>query len=43
MTHVVATMGTSGTLMGLYRRLKELNPAIQIIGVEPHMKHKIQG
>jgi len=42
-THVIATLGTSGTLMGLYRRLKELNPAIQIIGVEPHMKHKIQG
>ena len=42
-THVVATMGTTGTLMGLYRRLKELNPAIQVIGVEPHLKHKIQG
>ncbi len=42
-SHVVATLGTSGTLMGLYQRLKELNPAIQIIGVEPHMKHKIQG
>jgi cysteinyl-tRNA synthetase len=42
-THVVATMGTSGTLMGLYRRLKELNSAIQIIGVEPQMKHKLQG
>ena len=42
-THVVATLGTSGTVMGLYRRLKELNPAIQIIAVEPHMQHKIQG
>jgi cysteinyl-tRNA synthetase len=42
-THVVATLGTSGTVMGLYKRLKELNPAIQIIAVEPHMKHKIQG
>lgn len=42
-THVIATMGTTGTLMGLYQRLKELNPAIQIIGVEPYMKHKIQG
>ena len=42
-THVVATLGTSGTVMGLYKRLKELNPAVQIIAVEPHMKHKIQG
>ncbi len=42
-THVVATLGTSGTCMGLYQRLKEFNPAIQIIAVEPHMNHKIQG
>jgi cysteinyl-tRNA synthetase len=42
-THLVATMGTSGTLMGMSRRLKELNPAIRIIGVEPYLGHKIQG
>jgi cysteinyl-tRNA synthetase len=42
-THVVATMGTTGTLMGVSRRLKELNPSIQIIGVEPMPGHKIQG
>jgi cysteinyl-tRNA synthetase len=42
-TTLVATMGTSGTLMGLERRLKELNPAIEIIGVEPYLGHKIQG
>jgi cysteinyl-tRNA synthetase len=42
-THVIATLGTSGTVMGLAQRLKELNPAIQIIGVEPKMNHKIQG
>jgi cysteinyl-tRNA synthetase len=40
---VVATLGTSGTLMGLSRRLKEYNPHIQIIGVEPYLGHKIQG
>jgi cysteinyl-tRNA synthetase len=40
---VVATMGTTGTLMGISRRLKELNPEIQIIGVEPYLGHKIQG
>jgi cysteinyl-tRNA synthetase len=42
-THLVATMGTSGTLMGLSRRLKEMNPEIKIIGVEPYLGHKIQG
>jgi cysteinyl-tRNA synthetase len=40
---VVITMGTSGTLMGTTRALRELNPAIRVIGVEPFKKHKIQG
>jgi len=40
---VVATVGTTGTLMGLSRRLKELNPRVQIVGVEPYLGHKIQG
>lgn len=40
---VVATMGTTGTLMGLSRRLKELDPRVRIIGVEPYLGHKIQG
>jgi len=40
---LVASMGTTGTLMGLARRFKELNTAVQIIGVEPYMGHKIQG
>jgi len=34
-THFVATMGTSGTVMGTGRGLKALNPAIQVIGAEP--------
>ena len=42
-TKLVATMGTTGTLMGLSRRLKEYNPDIQIIGVEPYLGHKLQG
>lgn len=42
-TMLVATMGTTGTLMGASRRLKASNPAIQIIGVEPYLGHKIQG
>jgi cysteinyl-tRNA synthetase len=43
LTHLVATMGTSGTLMGLSRRLKEFNPAVRIIGVEPYLGHRLQG
>ncbi len=42
-THFVAGMGTTGTLMGTSKRLKELNPEIRIIGVEPNMNHKVQG
>jgi len=42
-TTLVATLGTSGTLMGMARRLKEYNPAVQIVGVEPYLGHKIQG
>ncbi len=43
LTAVVATLGTSGTLMGVARKLKELDPAIRIIGIEPYLGHKIQG
>lgn len=42
-TTFVATMGTSGTLMGASRRFKEYNPDIRIVGVEPYLGHKIQG
>jgi len=42
-TVLVATMGTTGTLMGTSRRLKEYNPTIKIVGVEPYLGHKIQG
>jgi cysteinyl-tRNA synthetase len=42
-THLLATIGTTGTVMGVSRRLKELNPDIQIVGVEPMPGHKIQG
>ena len=42
-TAVVSCLGTTGTAMGISRRLKELNPQIKIIGVEPYLKHKIQG
>jgi cysteinyl-tRNA synthetase len=42
-TMVVATMGTTGTAMGVSKRLKEYNSDIRIVGVEPYLKHKIQG
>jgi len=43
-THFVAGIGTSGTIMGVGRRLKELNPKIQIIGVQPSkIQNKQQG
>jgi cysteinyl-tRNA synthetase len=42
-TLVVATIGTTGTLMGLARYLKEFNPAIRVVGVEPYLGHAIQG
>jgi cysteine synthase B len=34
-THFVATMGTTGTIMGCSRFLKEKNPGIEVIGVQP--------
>ena len=40
---IVATLGTSGTLMGISRRMKAYNPNISIVGVEPYLGHKIQG
>ena len=40
---IVSTMGTTGTLMGLSRRFKELKPEVEIVGVEPYLGHKIQG
>lgn len=39
----VAGMGTTGTLMGAGKRLKEHDASITILGVEPTMGHKIQG
>jgi S-sulfo-L-cysteine synthase (O-acetyl-L-serine-dependent) len=42
-THFVAGMGTTGTLMGVSRKLKEFNKDITIIGVEPVLHHRIQG
>jgi len=43
LTHVVAGMGTSGTLMGLSRYFRETRPLVQVVAVEPVLGHKIQG
>ena len=40
---VVVTLGTTGTAMGILKAMKERNPAIQVIGVEPYPGHKVQG
>ena len=42
-THFIAGIGTSGTLMGVSKRLREYNPHIKIIGVQPEPKTSIQG
>lgn len=42
-THFVAAMGTTGTVMGCSRGLKEFNPEIRVVAVEPFSGHKIQG
>ncbi|MDX9895717.1 MAG: cysteine synthase, partial [Desulfofustis sp.] len=42
-THVVATLGTSGTVMGLSAWFREFQPQVEVVAVEPHLGHKIQG
>lgn len=42
-THFISSMGTTGTIMGTSRFLKEQNPAIQIIGVQPEEGAQIPG
>ena len=42
-THFVSSMGTTGTIMGVSRFLKEKNPAIQIVGVQPAENASIPG
>jgi cysteine synthase B len=42
-THFVSSMGTTGTIMGVSRYLKQQNPAIQIIGLQPEDGSRIPG
>ena len=42
-THFVSSMGTTGTIMGVSRYLKEQNPNVQIVGVQPVEGERIPG
>jgi cysteine synthase len=42
-THFVAGLGTSGTLMGVGRYLKERNPNVKIVAVEPPLGERVEG
>src|SRR5450830_1697261 len=42
-THFVSSMGTTGTIMGVSRFLKEQNPQVQIIGIQPEEGAQIPG
>lgn len=42
-THFISSMGTTGTIMGVSRYLKQQNPAIQIIGLQPTEGSNIPG
>ena len=42
-THFVSSMGTTGTIMGVSRYLKEMNPAIEIVGAQPADGSQIPG
>ena len=42
-THFVSSMGTTGTIMGIGRFLKEMNPAIRVVGCQPEEGSQIPG
>ncbi len=42
-THFVSAMGTTGTIMGVSRYLKEQNPAIEVVGLQPAEGSQIPG
>ena len=42
-THFVSAMGTTGTIMGNSRYLKERNPAVEVVGLQPDAESQIPG
>lgn len=42
-THFISSMGTTGTIMGISRYLKERNPAVQVVGLQPREGASIPG
>ena len=42
-THFVAGLGTTGTLMGVGRFLKEQNPDIKVVAIEPPLGERVEG
>lgn len=42
-THLVSSMGTTGTIVGVSRYLKEQNPAVQVVGLQPEEGASIPG
>ncbi len=42
-THFVSSMGTTGTIMGVSQRLKEYNPEVEIVGLQPEDGASIAG
>ncbi|MFO7728999.1 MAG: cysteine synthase [Desulfonatronovibrio sp.] len=43
LTHFAACLGTTGTIMGITRKLRESGPQVACVGIEPYPGHKIQG
>ena len=43
MTHIVSSMGTFGTIMGTGKYLKQQNPDVQVVGLQPSEKVSIPG